>query len=350
MIDPVPSRTPTPHSERRKSARVLWSFVRLLGESPAAAEAMRQEGIEPSVLAHPDTRLPHRRVMELLEAWVTTSRDPSIGLRAGLNVEPGELEAMEYAARSCATFRDGILCSARYMHLLNEAADVSLVESGDVALWRFRVTDGVRQPRAANDFVLACAAKFSRRYALLSDPPLEVHLMHEAPADVTPYGKFRSTLRFGMPHNGFVFHRRHLDRPMVRANDGLREGFETYARELSSRIAPGNVPGARARDRARDVVVDQLRRGEMCMESVASTLAMSVPTLRRRLEEEGTTFSNLVDDIRQDLAEQLLRDPRRTVSEIAYLLGFSHAPAFHKAFRRWTGSTPSEHRARAKER
>jgi AraC-like DNA-binding protein len=312
---------------------------------------MRHEGIEPSLLAHPDTRLPHRRVMELIEAWVATSQDPAIGLRAGLNVEPGELEAMEYAARSCATFREGILCSARYMHLLNEAAEVTLVESGDVALWRFRVTDGVRQPRAANDFVLACAAKFSRRYALVAEPPLEVHLMHDAPADVSAYGKFRSTLRFGMPHNGFVFRRSFLDRPMVRANDGLREGFETYARQLSDRIAPGGGGlGARAQrtsDRAREVVVDQLRRGEMCMESVASTLAMSIPTLRRRLEEEGTTFSDLVDAIRQDLAEQLLRDPRRTVSEIAFLLGFSHAPAFHKAFRRWTGSTPSEHRARA---
>jgi AraC-like DNA-binding protein len=344
----IATATPTHISERRKSARVLWSFVRLLGESPAAAEAMRQEGIEPSLLAHPDTRLPHRRVMELIEAWVATSNDPAIGLRAGLAVEPGELEAMEYASRSCATLREGILCSARFMHLLNEAADVSLVESGDVALWRFRVTDGVRQPRAANDFVLACAAKYSRRYALVSEPPLEVHLMHDAPTDVSPYGKFRSTLRFGMPHNGFVFHRRFLDRPMVRANDGLRAGFETYARELSDKISPTSQATLRTRDRARDVVVDQLRRGEMCMESVASALAMSVPTLRRRLEEEGTTFSDLVDDIRRELAEQLLRDPRRTVSEIAFLLGFSHAPAFHKAFRRWTGSTPSEHRARAR--
>src|SRR5258708_24092035 len=149
-----------------------------------------------------------------------------------------------------------------------------------------------------------------------------------------------------MPHNGFVFRRKPLARPMVRANDGLREGFETYARQLSDRIAPGSSSRARASERARDVVVDQLRRGEMCMESVASTLAMSVPTLRRRLEEEGTTFSDLVDGIRKELAEQLLRDPRRTVSEIAFLLGFSHAPAFHKAFRRWTGSTPSEHPAR----
>ena len=65
----------------------------------------------------------------------------------------------------------------------------------------------------------------------------------------------------------------------------------------------------------------------------------------RRLEEEATTFTTLVDEIRRDLAERHLHDPHRTISEIAFLLGFAHAPAFHKAFRRWTGVTPSERRA-----
>jgi AraC-like DNA-binding protein len=339
----------THFGERRKAARLLWPFVRASGQTPSAVKVMCEEGFVPSELARPETRLPHRRVMDLLDSLVVATNDPSIGMRAGLGIEPGELETMEYAARSCATFREGILCSARYMHLLNEAADVSLVESGDVALWRFRVTDGVRQARAANDFVLGCAAKFSRRYALVSEPPHEVHFMHEAPTDLGAYSKFRAKLRFGMPHNGFVFDRSHLDRPMVRANEGLREAFETYARELSDRLGPGSLSRGRVRERARDAVVDQLRRGEMCMDSVASALAMSVPTLRRRLEEESTTFSELVDEIRRELAEQLLRDPRRTISEVAFTLGFSHAPAFHKAFRRWTGSTPSEHRARGGE-
>jgi AraC-like DNA-binding protein len=345
-IDKMVTALATPFGERRKSARLLLPFVRVIGQAPEVVREMHREGIGPGEIARPETRLSHRRVMELIDRWERATNDPSIGIRAGLGVEPGELETMELAARCCATFREGILCSARYIHLINEAADVSLVESGDVALWRFRVTDGVRQARAANDFVLACAAKFSRRYAGIATPPHEVHFMHDPPADLSPYARFRSTLRFGMPHNGFVFDRRHLDRPMARANEDLREAFETYARELSERLGPGSSSRGRVRARARDVVVDQLRRGEMCMEAVAASLAMSVPTLRRRLEDEGTTFSDLVDEIRRELAEQLLRDPRRTISEIAFMLGFSHAPAFHKAFRRWTGSTPSEHRAK----
>jgi len=332
--------TVTHFREKRKAVRLLWPFVRILGQSPAVEHLLAKEGIGPADLARPDTRLPHRLVMELLDAWMDCTGDATIGLRAGLSVEPGELETMEYAARSCPTFREAILCSARYMHLLNEAADVSLVEQGDVALWRFTVTDGVPQSRAANDFVLACAGKFSRRYARVEAPPLEVHFMHRAPADVAPYDRFRSKLKFGMPHNGFLFSRALLDRPMAPAHAGMHVAFDSYARELSGRLGSG------LRSRAREIVSEQLGSGEMCMESVAAALAMSVPTLRRRLEDEGATFTGIVDDVRRELAERYLRDLECSISEIAFKLGFAHAPAFHKAFRRWTGVTPSEHRSR----
>jgi AraC-like DNA-binding protein len=331
----------TQFREKRKAVRLLWPFVRILGATPAAERMLAKQGIGPADFARPDTRLSHRLVMDLLDAWMTCTGDATIGLRAGLSVEPGELETMEYAARSCPTFREAIHCSARYMHLLNEAADVSLVEHGDVALWRFTVTDGVLQSRAANDFVLACAGKFSRRYARIDEPPLEVHFMHQAPANLTCYERFHSrALKFGMPHNGFLFSRALLDRPMVRAHAGLHVAFDSYARELSGRLRSG------VRSRAREIVSDQLGSSEMCMESVAAALAMSVPTLRRRLEDEGTTFTGLVDDVRRELAERYLRDPECSISEIAFKLGFAHAPAFHKAFRRWTGVTPSEHRTR----
>jgi AraC-like DNA-binding protein len=342
FADPLAMMTvqPAHFREKRKSVRLLWPFVRALGQSPVAARLLEEEGLGPSELARPDTRVSHRLFMDLLDAWMECTGDRTIGLRAGFSVEPGELETMEYAARCCPTFRDAIRSSARFMHLLNEAADISLLEYGDLALWRFTVTDGVRQSRAANDFVLVCAGKFSRRYARIDEPPFEVHFMHPEPADTTGYEKFRARLKFGMPHNGYVFSRSLLDRPMAPAHSGLRAAFETYARELSDRLTFG------VRGRAREIVTEQLGGGGMCMESVAAALAMSVPTLRRRLEDEGTTFTGLVDEVRRHLAEQYLRDPQRSISEIAFMLGFAHAPAFHKAFRSWTGVTPSEHRTR----
>jgi AraC-like DNA-binding protein len=83
------------------------------------------------------------------------------------------------------------------------------------------------------------------------------------------------------------------------------------------------------------------------MEFVASAMAMSVATLRRRLEAEGTTHSEILDRVRSDLAMLYLSESRLSVREIAFLLGYSQSRAFHNAFRRWSdGSTPVDYRTR----
>jgi AraC-like DNA-binding protein len=329
--------------EKRISVRLMWPFLRIINSSPSplTTQILEEAGVSPVDLARPETRLPHRLMMSILESWVERTGDQSIGLRAGASVEPGDLDTIEYAARSCATLREALECAARYTHLVNEAAEVSIVDYGDDALWRYRITDGVPQPRAANDFVIAAAARFAMRCATIDRMPREIHFMHDAPADMNHYVAFSaSALRFGMPHNGYVIEKAVLERPTRGANVRMHEAFDKYARELSERAALG------ARSRAREAITARLGSGEMCMEAVAAGLAMSVPTLRRRLEDEGTTFTDLVDDVRRDLAERYLRDPDRSISEIAALLGFAHAPAFHKAFRRWKGVTPTAHRAR----
>jgi AraC-like DNA-binding protein len=329
--------------EKRISVRLMWPFLRISDESPSpfATGFLQQAGITAVELARPETRIPHRLVMAVLEGMVARTGDETIGLRAGASVEPGDLDTIEYAARSCSTFREGIECAARYIHLVHEAAEASLIDYGPHVLWRTRVTDGVPQPRAANDFVIVSAARFSLRCVDDVRPAREIHFMHSAPSDLGSYAAFAgSALKFDMPHNGFVLDREQLDRPMRGGNARMHAAFETYARELSERAALG------IRSRAREAITLRLGTGEMCMEAVAAALAMSVPTLRRRLEDEGTTFTDLVDDVRRDLAERYLREPQRSISQIAILLGFAHAPAFHKAFRRWKGVTPSEHRGR----
>ncbi len=330
--------------ERRISVRLVWPFLRAMRSSPSplAVRLLAEAGVSAAALGRPDTRVPHRLLIELLEAWVAHAGDETIGLRAGASVEPGDFDTFEHAARSCPTLGKALQCTARYMHLLNEAADASLVVYGDAALWRYRVTDGITLPRAANDFVIASAAGFSMRCAPIDRPAREIHFMHAAPTDMSGYAVFSgSTLKFGMAHNGFVIDRSQLDLPTLDANAPMHDAFERYARELSERAASS------VRSQAREAIAARMGNGDMCMEFVAMSLAMSVPTLRRRLEDEGTTFTEIVDELRRDLAERYLRDSRRSISEIASLLGFAHAPAFHKAFRRWNGVTPSAHRARA---
>ena len=324
--------------EKRKSACLIWPFLRVAGPNPTANALLAHEHVGVCELARPEARLRHDVMTAVLDTWSAATGDAAIGLRAGAHVEAGDLGTLEFATRSCRDLREAIHCSARYIPLLDETAEISLLEFGDRALWLFAMGDGGGRSRVSNDFVVACAAKFARRYAAVTEPALEVHFMHPEPADTAPYEVFRSKLRFSMPHNGFFLPRALLDRPILHAQESLREAFEGYAREQLERMSLG------VRARVAEVIRAQLASGGMSMESVASTVGASVATLRRHLEQEGTTFSALVDRIRLDLAERHLQDPRRTINEIASLVGFAHPPAFHKAFRRWTGRTPSERR------
>jgi len=341
---PGPMRGPA-QKDCLVSIRLTWPFARLSGAGPRALSLLRRVGIEPADFANPDTRIPHRTSIELLEAGIANRRDPTIGLQASSLAEPCDLDVLEYAARSRPTLGDALGCIARYYRLMHAAAEVLLIEHGDRVSYRYRVTDGVRQPPAANDFVLGSALSFVRRNSAPGVDAEEVRFAHPEPEYVEAYRHYFSCpVFFGTGTNEIVFLKDTLAARMVRSDETVSEAYEQHARRLLERLpAIEGVAG-----RVRRIVIEQLRGGEVTMEFMAARVAMSVPTLRRRLDDEGTTFSQIVDEIRKELAEHYLREPSVAVSEVAFLLGFSSESAFHRAFRRWTGVAPSEFRVRAR--
>ena len=340
--------------EASLSIRLLWPFARAVEGGSTLVHTLALLGLGAGEFVNADTRLPHRTVMALLKEAVDRTGDRSIGLRAGASVERGDFAALEYAASSCANLRDAILCVSRYMCLLNEAAEIRLTEEGDRAVWRYRVTDGVPQPPEANDFVIACAITFARMYADvpgsvdLEGSLIEVHFTHAEATDAAGYKQFFGLdVKLGMPDNACVFTRSSLEMPMRRANATFHVAFEAYAKELAERLrGQQSVAG-----RAREVVLTQLRSGASGMSSVARTMGMSVATLRRRLQVENTTHSEILDRVRYDLAKAYLLDLGLSIREIAFLLGYSHAKAFYNAFKRWSGgASPAEYRAQRTKR
>ena len=348
----APVTSARPARECTLSIRLLWPFARIALGNPELVGplmvAIDRLGIGATDFVNPEIRLPHRAVMTLLQQLVDVSGDPSMGLRAGCGVETGDFDALEYAARCGVDLRDAIGCMIRYMNLVNEAALVALREEGDRAIWEFRITDGVTQVPAANDFVVATAMTLARMYAdipeVSPEVALEVHLMHAQPTDPSGYARvFGDNVKLGMPENAWVFPRSLLAVPMRLADPNVHLAFETRAKELAERLrGQQGVAG-----RAREIVFAHLRAGDASMASVARSMAMSVATLRRRLEAEGTTHSEILDRVRQDLAMIYLSESRLSVREIAFLLGYSQSRAFHNAFRRWTaGSTPVDYRTK----
>jgi AraC-like DNA-binding protein len=332
------------------SIRLVWPFARLAIASGIGVEGLeeirRRIGLETGDFGNPDTRVPHHVVVDVLEETVRLTNDATVGLRAGASAETGDFDVVEYAARSMPTLGEAMLCVARYFRILNEAAQITVDVEGDHAIWRFRIIDGVRQPPAANDFAIASGLGFAKRNVVSYEPPREIWLMHDRPAYAAEYDRaFEAPVRYGTPYNAMIIGRERMEQPMLRANPRISAAFEAHAR----RVLEGLQKSDGVSGRVREEVARQLRTGLVNMRETARRLAMSTATLRRRLEEEEATFSDIVDDVRRRLADQYLGDPALTVTEIAFLLGFSDLAAFDRAFKRWTGLSPTVHRAQRRE-
>jgi AraC-like DNA-binding protein len=311
----------------------VWVCARTSRHSAEAEAVLARENIGPAEYFDPEVRVSHRVAMELLGVSVDRG-DPEIGLRAGAGLQPGDFAILEYAARSGSTVRDAISCFARYLGILNEAAVLSLVEEGDRAVLEHHVVDDVPHLPAANDFVMAAADAFRKTYCDAYQPPLEVHFAHPEPAYASAYADvFRTTVRFGAAHNAFVLSREQLDAKLTRSNPEAHSKYERHAEDLLSRVRSS----AGTTVAVRRALLANLRTVGGAMPTTARKLAMSLSTLRRRLEEEGTTYSAVLDAVRYDLATKYRADSAVTSSDVAFLLGFSSVSSFSKAFRRWTG-------------
>jgi AraC-like DNA-binding protein len=290
----------------------------------------------------PDVRLPQAAVTDLLERGVARTGDPSFGLRAGEQLDHEDLAVLEYAAGACATLRSAMECVRRYIGLVDDTVVASLEEAGDTAIWKLAAIEGAPQPACSNDFQLACSAAIGKQLAGNGALFLEAHFAHEKTAYAAEYDRvFHCDVRFDAPDNALVFPRARLDAALGAGNPEHYAAYATHAEEALRRLGDGTGTS----ERVRAILFSQVRTGNTDMRSVARWLATTGAALRRNLEQEGTSLSELLDEVRRDLAPKYLGDPTLAVFEVAFLLGFSNVPAFNKAFRRWhPGGAPADFR------
>jgi AraC-like DNA-binding protein len=147
-------------------------------------------------------------------------------------------------------------------------------------------------------------------------------------------------LQFGAAQTRLVFDCAAIERPLDGGNPELARHNDAIALEYLSQIERDNIQG-----RVREVLTRRLAHGEPSQEDVAELLNMSARTLQRKLCEVGATYKEILDETRRVLAMAYLSAPRHSVSDVTYLLGFSAGSSFTRAFRRWTGQSPSDWRA-----
>lgn len=165
---------------------------------------------------------------------------------------------------------------------------------------------------------------------------------HRAPEDLAEYERTfaPATVRFGAPFVGFHFDRAWLELPLPAADPNLHAVMAKVADQMLSKMAQTKT----VTSDVRRIIRERLSLGVPELADVAAELAMSMRTLARRLESEGTNFRELVDDVRRAVAMECVAYRDIAFSELSYQLGFSYLAVFCRAFRRWTGRTPLAYR------
>jgi AraC-like DNA-binding protein len=330
---------------RRGIATVSSRMPRLVVEALEAGGAdvgglLATFGVERETLREVDARLPASVDLAVWAEAPRLSRDDCFGLHAAERLGAGAFDVLGYTLRMSPTVGGAFERLVRYNRLLHDQSEMRLTVQGEEARLSFQLfPEGT--PRHQAEFSLAVFLLFSREATGTDVVPLAVEFGHPEPRDVSEHRRiFRAPLRFGQRRPTLVLPRSVLHRPLLRADPGLLAVLEKQMRELMVRL-PG---GEGLVEQVRRLLAEELCEGEPTVGRVARELGMSSRTLHRRLREAETSFRDLVDGLREQLAVRYLAEQRLAIAEAAYLLGFSEASAFHRSFKRWKGVTPADYR------
>tara|TARA_R110002095_G_scaffold194722_3_gene173107 strand:- start:21432 stop:22433 length:1002 start_codon:yes stop_codon:yes gene_type:complete len=299
-------------------------------------------GLDYSALNDPDARFAQDGMTRLWQRAVEITGNPAIGLNLAKVMRPGAMHVVGYALMSSSTLRDSFQRLVRYQRIIAEGADLQFGSSNRGALLTLAIHgDQLPPARQSADGSLASTLAFCRWLTGKPLAPIEVYFQGPPPADIEPYqAAFQAPLRFNVEYHGMLMRHVDMDIALPTANAELAQLHDRFAGDYLARFSDSRVT-----HQARQVICRLLPQGEPRRETVAQSLHLSERSLQRRLDEEGTSFQQLLDDTRRTLAEQYLARADLALLEVAYLLGFADPSNFFRAFKRWFAMTPGEYRA-----
>jgi len=323
------------YSHLATATNMLWKLVEANGHDPEVL--FRDAGIDPDLLNKPGARVPYTSVNRIWGKASEIINDPCFGLKAPNFWHPSYLHALGYAWLASHTLREALNRFVRYLRVVSEVAFLKLEEEPDglKVTWGFELL-GMRIP-AQIDMSMALAIHICRLNYGEDLMPVAVNFIHAQPSCAEEYFKlFKAPVWFSADRDSMTISFADVDKYLIGANPQLARLNDQVMIDYLGKLDKDNSV-----DRVRAVIIDTLPSGGMADEKVAGQLNMSVRSLQRRLKEAGTTFRTLLEGVRRDLAATYVQDPDIELVEVAFLLGFSDQSAFSRAFKRWTGSSPS---------
>ena len=300
-------------------------------------------GIDRQTAEHPDGEVSFSQMRAFWQNAFRLSGDPRLGMHTAQHVEIGDYKYLDYLTIHAATVGASIESICRYTALINTWINWEIQKRNDRIAMCMSSGAGMISPHAY-EFVFSFITKRIRQITTEDWAPELVCFPFPPPADSQAHNDyFKSTVQYEAPVGKLEISRESWNKPLPSSDQQLMSVLDEHARNLlAQRSMPDDFVA-----QVRKVIVRELHGGDARRDNVAEKLNMSPRTLQRRLDKHGVAYTDLMDEVRAELAKTKLQASDLSLPEISFLLGFSEQSSFNRAFKRWTGITPREYRHEA---
>jgi AraC-like DNA-binding protein len=304
---------------------------------------LETNGLDPSILNDANNKLPLDDYYRLYESALDFVKDENFGLHLGEQAELGDLYVLGYIMANCENIGEALNRACKYFTLIGTVLKINVIFEERFSKLTFHLSQEQCRPCLKHCVEAAVTSFFNliKKIASSTIEIREIWISTGKPEDTGEYDRiFNCPIRYSQPVSAILFDTKDLKIPIVHPNAELRQVLERHASNFLDKINEDNQLSRKVSL----LLFEQIKGRQPTINETAKRIGISVRVLQKRLKHEGVTFSQLLTNVRKELAISYLLDGFYTVDDITYLLGFSEPSVFRRAFKNWTGLTPGQYR------
>lgn len=316
------------------------------------APILKKYGFTPELLQDNTARISGTDFQNAVEALAQATADPLFGLKTAEYVQPITYSIYGYMAMNSKNLGEAIERTPEYEKLVGDMGVTKVIPRGEniFARWDCNMTKPLAKHHVIEN-VMASWTIFARWITGRSEEsPLEVRLEHGEPTRrelLQEYDAiFGCPVLFNQEENGILMSKSMMEMPLIQADQTVFTSLQETANNRLAEISGDTPIAAQVKSALRRLMKEGIPRKD----AVADTIGMTSRTMQRRLKEEDCSYQEILNDLRHQLAVDLLENTDLSLEEIGHRLGFQEPRSFHRSFKGWTGKTPGFFRKNVSEK
>jgi AraC-like DNA-binding protein len=313
----------------------LWKQIEDSGLDPEPL--FRKHDVSSDTRFDPNARISYTKIDRIRAEAVVLSRDSLFGLKEAKYTSPAQIGPLGFAWLASKNLRAALARLQRYSRVIHDKCQIDLQEENNNIIATIVTTADSENAYHRDGGDLAVLTNMCRFICGKSWSPKKVSISHPEPVDTSYYfAYFRCPIEFGAPLNSLFIDSRQAQEQLTGSNEQLAQLNDHIVVRYLASIDRDDII-----NQTKTAIMERLGEGGVTETCVADALHVSSRNLHRKLAAENSSFKYLLLEIRTELANQYINDATLTLTEISYMLGFSEVSSFSRAYRRWTGHSPS---------